>query len=249
MKAYGKSQEAERRKPDPEPRLTSQVPPRRVGETRESGVHRAFRDDFQAQITVLRAAALQADQASERWELLAIELHQNAAPGDFVRAAASLARSEARSAREFREACEAQGAACAPLRRKRRVLLDLFSAAFDQATEGVVRGAFRREVLTQVANSAVPSELRDIAGRAAPVAARGTLFAGEVVEWALSHLSPRRGRLIYQGQTQALEELRSELLASSELHALSALGLVDLSAALEMLEGLEAQILGEAPSD
>jgi hypothetical protein len=120
---------------------------------------------------------------------------------------------------------------------------DLYSFALQNATEGCIRETMRAAQAAHQSQRACDEEVRRVLKKVASDSTRHASLLWEVHDWALSQLSPARGRSIRAAQQHAFSEIEQELEREVSPELCSWAGVAPRPAARRMLETLREELL------
>lgn len=119
---------------------------------------------------------------------------------------------------------------------------DLYDFALHNATHGCVRQTFVAAQLTHQSRMARDEEVRRVLRSLASDETRHSAFFWKVHLWAVSQLSPARGRNIRAAQREAFAELRGELEEKVPKEVADWIGVARGPAVVTLLDSIEGEL-------
>lgn len=182
------------------------------------------------------------EAAVERWEGLAEELQALAAPREFVSYCGKASISALCHAKELKLAARRHGVEPTSSQTLPGTTRELHQLAMDNAVQGCVMSTFRAVRLRHQAELARNSEVLRIVADWAADESRHAGFYWEMHRWALSQISPQRGRDIRAAQLGAIRQLRERAAQEPVGDHDDELGLPDSEARAALLDALDQEL-------
>lgn len=193
--------------------------------------------EYFAEMAVGAGASLEAF----RGHLLELQLLNS--PPEFIEQVRGAARAEEQHQQDVHSLALRFGASPSYPTHKATRPSDLYSFALHNATEGCVRETVRAAQTAHQSQRACDEEVRRVLKKVASDGTRHASLLWEVHDWALSQLSPARGRSIREAQQELFLELQVELEREVPPELCSWAGVAPRPAARRMLDTLREELL------